>query len=265
MRPNVGALLREWRQRRHLSQLELAGLAGVSTRHISFIETGRSRPSREMVLHLAEELEVPLRDRNSLLLAAGHAPAYAATDFDADAMKPVRDLVERVLASHAPYPALVVNRLWELVAANDAVFELVAGVDEQLLAPPLNVLRVSLHPDGLASRIVNFPEWSAHLLQRLRRQFVLTRDAAIGELYDELRRYPDVVHDEGPAESTDASALAVPLRIRVHDRELSFLSTVTTFGTAVDITLAELSIEAFLPADAATAAALQAASARPTG
>ena len=257
VRPNVGALLREWRQRRHLSQLELAGSAGVSTRHISFIETGRSRPSREMVLHLAEELDVPLRDRNPLLLAAGHAPAYAATDFDADAMKPVRELVERVLTSHNPYPALVVNRMWELVAANDGVFGLIAGVKEDLLAPPLNVLRLSLHPDGLAPRIVNFPEWSAHLLHRLRRQFLLTRDAAVGELYEELRSYPDVADDEIPAESADAGALAVPLRIRVDDRELAFLSTVTTFGTAVDITLAELSIEAFLPADEATAAALR--------
>ena len=256
MRPNVGALLREWRQRRHLSQLELAGLAGVSTRHISFIETGRSRPSREMVLHLAEELDVPLRERNPLLVAAGHAPAYEATDFNAEAMKPARDVVERVLASHDPYPALVVNRMWELVAANDGVFALMAGVSEELLAPPVNVLRLSLHPDGLASRIVNFSEWSAHLSHRLRRQFVLTRDAAVGELYEELRGYPGVADDEAHAESEHAGALAVPLRILAGERELAFLSTVTTFGTAVDITLAELSIEAFLPADDATAAVL---------
>jgi transcriptional regulator with XRE-family HTH domain len=251
-------LLREWRQRRHLSQLELASRAGVSTRHISFIETGRSRPSREMVLHLAQELDVPLRDRNPLLLAAGHAPAYAATDFNADSMKPVRAIVERVLASHNPYPALVVNRMWELVAANDAVLALMAGVSEELLEPPVNVLRLSLHPDGLAPRIVNFSEWSAHLLHRLRRQFVLTRDAAIGELYDELRAYPNVADDEAHAESEEAGALAVPLRMRVGDRDLAFLSTVTTFGTAVDITLAELTIEAFLPADDATATALRA-------
>ncbi|MEY2453187.1 MAG: hypothetical protein QOD92_2761 [Acidimicrobiaceae bacterium] len=258
LRPNVGELLREWRQRRHLSQLELAGLAGVSTRHISFIETGRSRPSREMVLHLAEELDVPLRERNPLLLAAGHAPAYAATDFDAAAMKPVREIVDRVLASHDPYPALVVNRMWELVAANKSVMALMAGVSEELLAPPVNVLRLSLHPNGLAPRIANFSEWSAHLLHRLRRQFVLTRDAAVGELFDELRGYPGVADDEAHAESEDAGALAVPLRLRAGDRELVFLSTVTTFGTAVDITLAELSIEAFLPADDATAAALRA-------
>ena len=208
-----------------------------------------------MVLHLAQELDVPLRDRNPLLLAAGHAPAYAATDINADAMKPVRDIVERVLASHNPYPALVVNRMWELVAANDAVLALIVGVSDELLEPPVNVLRLSLHPDGLAPRIVNFSEWSAHLLHRLRRQFVLTRDAAVGELYDELRAYPNVADDEAHAESEEAGALAVPLRMRAGDRDLAFLSTVTTFGTAVDITLAELTIEAFLPADAATAAA----------
>ena len=258
LRPTVGTLLREWRQRRHLSQLELAGLAGVSTRHISFIETGRSRPSREMVLHLAEELDVPLRDRNPLLLAAGHAPAYSSTNLEAAAMKPVRDALDRVLQSHQTYPALVVNRRWELVAAKDGVMPLIADASPELLAPPVNVLRVSLHPEGIASRIVNFAEWSAHLLHRLRRQFVLTRDADVGALYDELREYPNVVADDVPAESEEARALAVPLVLRVGERELRFLSTVTTFGTAVDITLAELSIEAFLPADDETAAALQA-------
>jgi len=256
LRPTVGTLLKEWRQRRHLSQLDLAGLAGVSTRHLSFIETGRSRPSREMVLHLADELDVPLRDRNPLLIAAGHAPAYARTDFDADSMKPVRDALDRVLRSHQPYPALVVNLLWELVAANDGVWSLMAGVAEHLVEPPVNVLRVSLHPDGIAPNIVNFQEWSAHLLHRLRRQFVLTRDVDVGALYDELRGYPNVATDDEQVETEDAGALAVPLVLRAGDAELRFLSTVTTFGTAVDITLAELSIEAFLPADDATAEAL---------
>ena len=233
-------------------------MAGVSTRHLSFIETGRSRPSREMVLHLAEELDVPLRERNPLLLAAGHAPAYASTDFDAESMKPVRDALDRVLRSHQPCPALVVNRMWELVAANDAVWPLMAGVAEELTVPPINVLRVSLHPNGIAPRIVNFGEWSAHLLHRLRRQFILTRDAEIGALYDELRSYPNVAPDDAHVEAEDAGALAVPFVFRAGDAELRFLSTVTTFGTAVDITLAELSIEAFLPADDATAAALRA-------
>lgn len=258
LRPTVGALLREWRQRRHLSQLELAAMAGVSTRHLSFVETGRSRPSREMVLHLAEELDVPLRERNPLLLAAGHAPAYTSTDLDADSMRPVRDALDRVLQSHQPYPALVVNRMWELVAANDGVRSLLTGVADELLAPPVNVLRVSLHPDGIAPRIVNFEEWSAHLLHRLRRQFVLTRDADVGALYEELRGFPNVAADDAHVEAEDAGALAVPFVLRAGDGELRFLSTVTTFGTAVDITLAELSIEAFLPADDATASALRA-------
>jgi hypothetical protein len=172
-------------------------------------------------------------------------------------MKPVRDALDRVLQSHQPYPALVVNRMWELVAANEGVWALIAGVDDHLLAPPVNVLRVSLHPDGLASRIVNFTEWSAHLLHRLRRQFVLTRDADVGALYDELRGYANVASDDTHAESEEAGALAVPLVRRAGDGELRFLRTVPTFGTAVDITLAELSIEAFLPADDATAAALR--------
>ena len=256
LRPAVGTLLREWRQQRHLSQLDLAGMAGVSTRHLSFIETGRSRPSREMVLHLAEELDVPLRDRNALLVAAGHSPAYGSTDLDSEQMKPVREVLDRVLASHEPYPALVVDRLWTLAAANAGVFGLLDGVDAELLAPPVNVLRLSLHPDGLAPRIANFGEWSAHLLHRLRRQFVLTRDAAVGDLFDELRCLPGVVVNERHAEAEDAGALAVPLRIRSGERELAFISTVTTFGTAVDITLAELTIEAFLPADRETADAL---------
>ena len=209
-----------------------------------------------MVLHLADELDVPLRDRNPLLIAAGHAPAYGHTDLDADSMKPVRDILDRVLQSHRPYPALVVNRLWELVAANDGVWSLMGGVADHLVSPPVNVLRVSLHPDGLAPSIVNFPEWSAHLLHRLRRQFVLTRDADVGALYDELRSYPGVASDDEHVESEDAGALAVPFVLRTGDVELRFLSTVTTFGTAVDITLAELSIEAFLPADDATAAIL---------
>ena len=247
LRPTVGGLLREWRQRRHLSQLDLANLAGVSSRHISFIETGRSTPSREMVLHLAEELDVPLRERNALLVAAGYAPTYRATNFEADEMRPVREAVERVLTSYSPYPALVVNRMWELVAANDGALALTEGASPDLLAPPLNVMRLALHPDGIASRIVNFSEWSAHLLHRLRRQFVLTRDAAVGELYAELRGYPGVAPDESHIEGEDPSALAVPLRIRTGDGERTFISTVTTFGTAVDITLAELSIEAFLP------------------
>ena len=262
-RPTVGGLLRDWRQRRHVSQLDLAGMAGVSARHVSFIETGRSRPSREMVLHLAEHLEVPLRERNALLLAAGFAPAYRSTEFDSDEMKPVREALRRVLTSHDPFPALAVDRLWNLVAANQGAWTLTAGAAPELLEPPVNVLRLALHPDGLASRIANFGEWSAHLLQRLRRQFVLTGDTAVGELFDELRAYPDVVEDTSSGDAEAPGLLAVPLRILAtpggDNQELAFISTVTTFGTALDITLAELAIETFLPADAATAAALMGA------
>ena len=253
-RPGAGPLLREWRRRRRLSQLELALEAGVSARHLSFIETGRSRPSAEMVLHLSERLDVPLRDRNALLLAAGHAPAYAQHDLDAPELGPVRDALDRVLEGHAPNPALVVDRHWGLVAANDAVGVLIAGAAPHLLEPPVNVLRLSLHPEGVAPRIANLPEWRAHLLDRLGREAVASGDPALAALHEELAAYPSA----GPPVVPDleASAIAVPLRLRHAGTQLAFISTVTTFGTAVDVTVSELSIESFFPADAATAAAL---------
>lgn len=252
---SVGTLLRGWRQRRHLSQLEVATGAGVSARHLSFIETGRARPSREMVLYLAEHLAVPLRERNRLLLAAGFAPTYRETDLEAPEMRAVRDALDRVLAGHEPYPAVVVDRRWNLVAANRATMVLLDGVDPELLAPPVNVLRLSLSPAGMAPRIANLGEWADHLLSRLRRQVLLTGDEELAGLEAELRSYPGIPlarHGvEGPGE------IAVPLRLLTHDGgELRFLSTVATFGTAVDITVAELSIEAFFPADPATAEAL---------
>jgi transcriptional regulator with XRE-family HTH domain len=253
---SVGTLLRGWRQRRHLSQLEVATGAGVSARHLSFIETGRARPSREMVLYLAEHLDVPLRERNRLLLAAGFAPTYRETDLEAPEMRAVRAALDRVLAGHEPYPAVVVDRRWNLVTANRATMALLDGVDPGLLAPPVNVLRLSLSPSGMAPRIANLGEWADHLLSRLRRQVLLTGDEELAGLEGELRSYPGIPparHGvEGPGE------IAVPLRLRApsEDTELRFLSTVATFGTAVDITVAELSIEAFFPADAATAAAL---------
>src|SRR3954447_6211606 len=178
----LGGLLRDWRQRRRLSQLDLALEAGGSARHLSFLETGRSKPSREMVLPLADELEVPLRDRNRLLLAAGFAPAYGERPFDAPEMQPVRDAIELVLAGHDPYPAAVVDREWELLAANRGLQLLVTGVAPELLEPPVNVMRLSLHPDGVAPRIVNLGEWRAHLLERLRRQVALTGDPAVATL-----------------------------------------------------------------------------------
>jgi transcriptional regulator with XRE-family HTH domain len=260
-RPAVGLLLRDWRKRRHLSQLDLALEAGVSNRHLSFVETGRARPSAELVMHLAEQLDVPLRERNGLLLAAGYAPAYGQRDLAEPEMGPVREALQRVLAGHEPYPALVVDRHWGMVDANRAVALLTAGVAAHLLEPPVNVLRLALHPEGLAPRVVNLAEWRAHLLDRLGRQAVASGDPALGVLYEELAAYP-CGGERSPPPDLTASEVAVPLRLRVGDvegdGELAFISTITTFGTAVDITVSELSIEAFFPADEATAGKLRA-------
>ena len=248
----LGTLLRDWRRRRRLSQLDLALEAGVSARHLSFLETGRSKPSREMVLHLSEQLEVPLRDRNHLLLAAGFAPAFEERAIDAPEMAPVREALERVLAGHEPYPAVVVDRWWNLAAANRSIAMFTDTVPEHLMAPPVNVLRVSLHPDGMASRILNYGEWRAHLVDRLARQVALTADDRLAALLDEVSAYPgETAEVHGPG-----GEIAVPLRYDAGGRELAFFSTIATFGTAVDITLAELSIEAFFPADESTAAYL---------
>jgi transcriptional regulator with XRE-family HTH domain len=254
---NVGDLLRGWRRRRHLSQLELSLEAEVSARHLSFVETGRSKPSRELVLHLAEHLAVPLRDRNTLLLAAGYAPAHPRTALDAPDMAPVRRALDAILAGHEPYPAVIVDHRWDVVTANRAALgALVEGVAPELLAPPMNALRVTLHPDGLAPRIVNLAEWAAHLLERLRRQATASGDPELAALLEELQRYPGV--GAGHDDSDTAGRLFVPLRLR-HDRlgELAFFSTIATFGTALDLTMAELAIESFFPADDTTAAALR--------
>ena len=256
IRPPVGALLREWRQRRRFSQFELALDAGVSSRHLSFIETGRARPSAEMVMHLAERLEVPLRDRNELLLAAGYAPAYPQRDLDAPELGPVRDAIEQVLRAHEPYPALVIDRHWGLVSANRGVQALTADVAAHLLEPPINVLRLSLHPEGMAPHILNLYEWRTHLLDRLAHDALVSGDPALAALYEELAAYPS--GEPGPVGDPAFADVAVPLRLQHGDVELAFLSTRTTFGTAVDVTVAELSIEAFFPADAATAEALRA-------
>lgn len=250
--PTIGEVLREWRQRRHLSQLDLALEAEISTRHLSYVETGKSRPSREMVLHLADRLDVPLRERNRMLLAAGFAPQFPERRLDDPALAAARQAVERVLAAHEPFPALAVDRHWTLVAANRAVAPLLSGIAPRLLAPPVNVMRLALDPEGLAPRIANLPEWRAHLLHRLRRQAETTGDAVLAALAEELRpRRPD------PVPASDHGGIVVPLRLRSAAGELSFISTITVFGTPVDITLAELAIETFLPADAATAEALR--------
>jgi transcriptional regulator with XRE-family HTH domain len=252
----VGEMLRRWREHRRLSQLELAGQADISTRHLSFVETSRSMPSREMVLRLAEQLDLPLRDRNALLLAAGYAPVYSEVALDSPQMSAVRTAVRQILTAHEPYPAVVIDRGWNLVDANAGVAMFVAGSAPELMAPPANVLRISLHPDGMAPRIVNLGEWRAHLLGRLRREVAQTADPRLSELLAELRGYPCDGH-EPETEHAGASDIAVPLRIRHDGSELSFISTVATFGTPLDVTLAELSIESFFPADAQTAAALR--------
>ena len=254
----VGELLRDWRQRRRLSQLDLSLEASVSARHLSFVETGRSKPSRELLLHLAEHLDVPLRDRNAWLLAAGYAPLYREHTLDEPTMTPVRAALDKILSSHQPYPAVIVDRRWDLVAANDAALRVLTdGVDPSLLEGRINALRVSLHPDGMAPRIANLAEYSAHLLTRLHRQAALSGDRDLFALHEELRAYPGVV-DDPTAAGDPAAMLFVPLVLRrPGGDDLTFFSTLATFGTALDITLAELAIESFFPGDAATEAALR--------
>ena len=258
-----GDLLREWRRRRGLSQLALALDASVSQRHLSFVESGRAAPSREMVLRLAEYLDVPLRERNHLLLAAGYAPAFDERPLDDPALAAARAAVERVLTAHEPYPALAIDRHWTLLAANRAVAPLLAGIAPALLAPPANVLRLSLHPDGLAPRIVNLAEWREHLLARLAHQIAAAPDASLAALHAELSALPAPPADGIATDASSSAASAaesrvfVPLRLRAGDAVLTFLSTTTVFGTPTEITLAELALECFYPADAATAEALR--------
>jgi transcriptional regulator with XRE-family HTH domain len=252
---SVGDHLREWRQRRRMSQLDLACEADISTKHLSFLETGRSQPSRDMLLHLADRLEVPLRERNMLLVAAGYAPVFPERPLGDPALGAARKAIELVLAGHEPYPALAVDRHWNMVAANKTVGRLMAGIDAVLLKPPVNVLRLSLHPLGLAPRIANLAEWRAHLLARLRRQIDLSADPVLAALLTELRAYP------APLGAVPAVAeygdMVVPFRLASPAGMLSFFSTTTVFGTPVDITLAELALESFFPADAATADSLR--------
>ncbi|RSM72136.1 transcriptional regulator [Actinoplanes sp. ATCC 53533] len=247
---DVGVLLREWRGNRRLSQLELAGQAGVSTRHLSFVETGRAQPTREMILRLAEGLAVPLRARNALLLAGGFAPAYPEGDLGGPGLAAVLASLRAVLAGHEPYPAILIDRHWTLVDGNAAVPLLTAGAAPELLEPPVNVLRLSLHPDGVAPRIRNLPEWRAHVLHRLDRQALATGDPVLRSLHDELLALP------GGRATARPDGLVVPLRYAVDGRELSFFSVTSVLGTPLDVTLDELAIESFLPADAATAAFL---------
>ncbi|WP_198088382.1 helix-turn-helix domain-containing protein [Variovorax sp. E3] len=265
-RDPFGAHLRHWRTHRRLSQLDLAQEAEVSTRHLSYVETGRAAPSREMVLRLAERLEVPLRERNALLVAAGFAPMYRQRSLDDPAMAAARRAVDLVLKGHEPFPALAVDRHWNLVAHNALVPMLMEGASPELLQAPINVLRLSLHPDGLAPRIANLAQWRTHLLERLQQQIAATGDAVLQALHDELEAYPapHVSHDL-PTIDTALSAVAVPIQFVTPNGVLSFISTITIFGTPVDVTLQELAVESFFPADEQTAAALAALAAQPAG
>ncbi|WP_405668723.1 helix-turn-helix transcriptional regulator [Streptomyces sp. NBC_01166] len=261
---NAGSLLRGWRKLRGVTQLELALKADSSARHISFIETGRSTPSRSMVLHLAEHLDVPVRDRNALLVAAGYAPSYPETALTAPAMTTLRAGLDQLLTAYEPFPALVMDGMYDVVAANKGVRLLLDGVAGHLLRPPMNAMRLTLHPQGLAPRIRNLGEWRGHLLERMERQAALRSSEALRGLYEEVAAYPVPAGDTsaGPDGRTDgrgsaAHPYALPLRIAAGGRVLSFISTATTFNTPMDVTVAELAVETFLPADTETAAALQ--------
>lgn len=253
----VGDLLRDWRRQRRRSQLDLALDAEISTRHLSFIETGRAKPSRDMVLRIAEHLEIPPREQNALLNAAGFAAVHPERRLDDPALCAARAAVELVLKGHEPYPALAVDRHWTLVSANAVVPALLTGVSPGLLEPPVNVLRLSLHPDGLAPRIVNLGEWRGHLLHRLRQQIAATADARLTTLLEELEAYP-APGRTALRPAPDFAGVAVPLQLVTADgARLAFLSTTTVFGTPIDITLCELALESFFPADRATAELLR--------
>ncbi|MGW7082502.1 helix-turn-helix domain-containing protein [Streptomyces sp. NPDC054871] len=257
----VGPLLRGWRERRKVSQLELALRAGSSARHISFIETGRSRPSEEIVLRLAEHLDVPVRDRNSLLLAAGYAPRFRETSMDDPSMGALREGLEQLLRAYEPYPALVVDATYDVIAANRGIAMFLDGIPERLLQPPLNAMRLTLHPEGLAPKIRNLREWRGHLLHQMERQIALQRSDALRAVYEEVAAYPvadpgvDVFEADGP--QSGVPYFALPLRIEHDGHLLSFISSIATFNTPMDVTVAELAVETLLPADPATVKYLQ--------
>ncbi|WP_369194997.1 helix-turn-helix domain-containing protein [Streptomyces djakartensis] len=253
----VGPLLRAWREQRRVSQLELALRADSSARHISFVETGRSRPSEEMVLRLAEHLDIPVRERNALLLAAGYAPRYPETPLDDPALGALRTGIERLISGYEPYPALVVDALYDVVAANRGVMALVDGVCPALLEPPLNAMRLALHPEGLAPRIRNLRAWRGHLLEQMQRQIALHRSEPLRALYEEVSAYPVPAQDAAEEAVEPVPYFALPLRIEHEGRTLSFISSISTFNTPMDVTVAELAIETLLPADPATVKYLQ--------
>ena len=248
MTEHAGAFLREWRTRRRISQLELAGRADVSTRHVSFIENGHARPSREMLARLCEHLDVPLRERNRVFLAAGFAPAHPELTLGDPRLAQVNEAIEHILQGHQPWPAVVVDPGWDLVAANDAAYGLIGDVDATLLEPPINVVRLSLDPRGLAGRIVNLPEWRAGLLRRISREHEAAPDERLASL---LTDFGPPVHG-----TTHVPGIVVPMRIRTGEAILSFITTTTVFGTPREVTVSELAIEMFYPADRSTRLAL---------
>jgi len=250
-----GAQLRRWRQSRHLSQLALSVESGVSSRHLSFIETGRAQPSRDMVLLLAARLGLSLREQNALLLAAGFAPVFKEHAIDAPELQAVRDAVELVLQNHEPFPAFAVDGAWNIVRSNCAASLLVDGVSQALLVPPMNVYRVSLHPDGMRARVSNFDAYAAAMVSQLRREANASGRADLMALLREVEGYPGIRALPRPTlETTDVT---IPLRLRTPDGELAFITTIATFGTPLNVTVAELAIESFFPANAATAALIR--------
>jgi transcriptional regulator with XRE-family HTH domain len=256
----VGPLLREWRERRRLTQLELALEAGISTRHLSFVETGRSKPGREMLLRVADELAIPFRERNQLLLAAGHAPAFPERPLDDPALAPVREALDRILAAHEPYPAVVFDRGWNLIEGNAAASALVERVeiDPALLEPPVNVLRIGLHPRGLAPLIVNLARWRAHFLDRLTQQIAITGDAAVVALREEVANYPVPDDEDGVGDDAVGDEMLGPVRVRVPTGgEWSFFGMFASFDTPFEVTTSELAVELLFPADRVTSAALK--------
>jgi transcriptional regulator with XRE-family HTH domain len=267
---HIGDLLRQWRQRRRLSQLELACDAEISTRHLSFVETGRAQPSREMILHLSERMEIPMRERNVLLVAAGYAPIFPERSLEDPALVTVRRAIDLILEGQKPYPAFAIDRHWRVVASNRALPEIYQGVAPHLLEPPMNGLRLSLHPEGLAPRVANLADWHEHVVTLLRRQIDLTADPVLIDLLQEFSQYPGAklkrkMESRGVPENLPADEIVVPFRLHTVFGLLSFFTTTTVFGTPVDVTLSELAIESFYPADAATAEAVRSAASSQPG